>query len=77
MNKKGFGGMGMGGGGRIMKILSFVLGLAVLAMGAIPILNSMGVIGFTISGIPGIIMNIILIVVGLLLIIDSVKIQSF
>jgi hypothetical protein len=76
MNKKGFIGR-MGGSSRSIRAISFILGLLFLVMGLIPFLNSMGKIGFNITGIPKIIFDIILIVAGLLLIIDASKLQRY
>ncbi len=50
-----------------VRIATLVVGLAMLALGVIPILNSMGAIGFTIPPIAETIRNILFAVVGLLL----------
>ena len=77
MNKKALFGSGMGGGGSSMKWLSFLLGLVILAMGLIPLLNNFGVTHINFNGVTGTILYVILVIAGLFLIIDAVKIQSF
>ncbi len=76
MNKKGLFGSGMGGGSS-MKGLSFLLGLVILAMGLIPLLNNFGVTHINFNGVTGTVLYVILVIAGLFLIIDSLKIQSF
>lgn len=50
-----------------IRIATLVIGLAMLAMGIIPILNSVGVIGFNIPPIADTIKNVLFVVVGSLL----------
>ncbi|MCK4670369.1 MAG: hypothetical protein KAT43_04130 [Nanoarchaeota archaeon] len=50
---------------------SMLLGAALVAIGLIPLLFSLGSIGFTIPGIPAFIFRIILIVAGILLLWDA------
>ncbi len=51
---------------------TLIVGLVVLALGLIPLLNSMGVIAFNIPQMVGIVMDIIYVVAGILLIIGGV-----
>ncbi len=55
------------------KILSFVLGIILLAVGIIPMLNGFGVIGFSIPSIPLTILWVLALVGALFLIIDGFK----
>jgi hypothetical protein len=55
------------------KILSFVLGLILLAVGIIPMLNVFGVIGFTIPDLPLTILWVLALIGALFLIIDGFK----
>ena len=69
--KKGFiGGMGMGGP---RKPISLVMGLVFLAFGLLPILHSLGKIGFTISGIPQIVLHILSIAGAVFLLWDAIS----
>ena len=60
-------GMAVMGIGQQVRMLSVVGGLVLLAVGIIPILNSFGVIAFTIPVIAAIIQDILFIVFGALL----------
>ncbi|MBI2145605.1 hypothetical protein HYU18_04775 [Candidatus Woesearchaeota archaeon] len=69
--RKGFiGGMGMGGP---RKPISLVMGLAFLAFGVLPILHSLGRIGFTISGIPQVVLHVLSIAGAVFLIWDAIS----
>ncbi len=60
--------MGMMGG---RKIISFLLGLIMLALGAIPLLNQFKVIGFTLPALPNLVLWILGLAGGIFLIIDG------
>ncbi len=68
MNKKGQMGMGSG-----RKTFSIILGLIFLALGGIPLLNSLNVIGFSLPTIPMIVFWILALLGALFLIIDGFK----
>jgi len=55
------------------KIISFILGVILLAVGIIPMLNTFGVIGFSIPSIPLTILWVLALVGALVLIIDGFK----
>ena len=67
LNKKGFGGMG--GGGR--KAFSIILGLIFLALGGIPLLNALNVIGFNLPTIPMVVFWVLALLGAVALIIDA------
>lgn len=63
-NKKGYGGM--------PKFVAIVLGLLVLAAGVALILTRLGVLT-TIPAVPGVIVEIIIILAGILMLIEGFK----
>ncbi len=69
MNKKGLG-MGMGSG---RKTFSIILGLIFLALGGIPLLNALNVIGFSLPTVPMIVFWALALLGALFLIIDGFK----
>jgi hypothetical protein len=68
MNKRGQMMMGMMGP---RKIGSLVLGFLMLALGVIPLLHNMNVIGFTIPGLPEMVLWVLALVAGILLFWDG------
>ncbi|MCP3684158.1 MAG: hypothetical protein GY861_15865 [bacterium] len=67
MNKKAQGMMGP------RKIISLILGFCLLILGAIPLLNLVGAIGFSLPPLPVLLLHILCIIGGLFLLIDAVK----
>ena len=63
-----FGGMGQG-----RKIVGIILGLIFLAIGGIPLLNSFGVVDFSLPGIPMMVLWVLGIAGGIVLLIDGLK----
>jgi len=63
-----FGGMGEG-----RKYIGVILGLIFLALGGIPLLNSFGVIGFSLPGMPQTVLWVLGVIGGILLLIDAMK----
>ena len=72
LGKKGFigGGMGMGGP---RKPISLLMGLVFLAFGAIPVLNGMKVIGFSIPPFPNVILHALSIAGAVFLLWDAIS----
>jgi len=70
MNKKA---MMMGGPGGGMKIFSILFAFILIFVGIIPILYNMGIVGFRLPPVPEIILNVIIVIGGFLLLIDSFK----
>lgn len=66
--------MGVAGGieGQ-MRMVSIIGGLILLGIGIIPILNSFGVIGFSLPDLVGMVQNILFTVVGILLLYGAIK----
>jgi len=60
--------MSMMGMAQQIRMATFVVALALLAIGAIPILNSLGVIGFSLPEMADAIVNVLFIIVGGLLV---------
>ncbi len=52
---------------QMIRMATFVMALVLLAVGLIPLLNGMGVIGFSLPALAAIIMNILYVVTGALL----------
>jgi hypothetical protein len=71
MDKKA---MMMGGAGGSMKILGIVFALLLIVVGIIPILFNLGVVGFRLPPIPEVILNVIIVIGGFLLLMDSFRI---
>jgi hypothetical protein len=55
------------------KVFSAILGILFIAMGLIPLLHSMNVIGFSIPTIPGIVIWILAFIGAIMLVIDGFK----
>ncbi len=53
------------------KIMSIIMGLIFLALGSLPLLNKLGVIGFAMPALPGIVLWILGVGGGIYLIIDG------
>ncbi len=66
--KKGQGMM-MGGP---RKPISLILGLVFLAFGGLPLLHNFGVVGFTISGIPQVVLHILAVIGAVILLWDAI-----
>ena len=61
-------GMAMMGFPQMLRMATFVMALVLLAVGLIPLLHSMGTIGFTLPELAAIVVNTLYIVTGFLLI---------
>jgi len=59
--------MGMMGMSQMIRMATFVMALVLLAVGLIPILHSMGAIGFTIPAMAETVMNVLYVITGVLL----------
>ncbi|RLE41589.1 hypothetical protein DRJ48_05275 [Candidatus Woesearchaeota archaeon] len=73
MNKKGlFGLMGYGTSSNI-RTIGIVFAFVLLIVGLVPLLNRFNVINFQIPDIPSMILNVIIVIGGLLLLIESFR----
>lgn len=55
------------------KPISLILGLVFLAFGGLPLLHNFGVVGFTISGIPQVVLHILAVIGAVILLWDAIS----